>query len=729
MTAAQRLGMGGYFFVRMDEFTAHPERYQDFQFQTAAGEVDRALSETIKYMSAEQAGRQPVETKEELSNLWQAASRAVAPLDPIFSEACYHKALGWLSPQEWDHADKLGVKTDLEFIKSERIKLIQLARVQLTPKQIEPANSDHLVILIHGFNTFAKWMDDVKEALRKRGFAANATGYGYFGFTRFLSFPACRKNAVRLVIRDLELAIALYQNEHNGQRPKKISVIAHSFGTWLLMRILEDNPQYKCYRIIFCGSILRNDFDLRNLYEKRQFEKIVNHIGTKDYWPVIGESAGWRYGSIGSQGLLSPVADNRCHTDLKHSDFLTPTFCTTSCIPFLEGNDPPPGDRWKELPFWVRAVTFIPLRWIIILLVLVSISLAAYFTTVFVAGRALQKSQGFQGLGHVPGFSVSSVAKISSDGKVVIGDVGQAARENTYPAGAMRWSATGMVYLGTPNNRAGVGVTESLGVSADGSVVVGYYGYGGNCAPNQPWRWTAAGMVPLSGSGSSVAYDVNANGTVIAGSLTPCVNNQAGNNQAAIYTDATGWIALGFLPGSDSSGAYGVNADGTVVVGQSPNSCPQNCQAFRWTQQTGMVGLGFLQGANSSHATRVSSDGTTTVGSSSYPNGNAQAFRWTAAAGMVGLGYLFGASSSGAAHVNADGSVVVGSSGGKAFRWTASDGMRSIEDLLTAAGVSFAGWQLQAANGVSGDGTVIAGTGIDPSGLKEAWIATLSKPK
>jgi uncharacterized membrane protein len=142
-----------------------------------------------------------------------------------------------------------------------------------------------------------------------------------------------------------------------------------------------------------------------------------------------------------------------------------------------------------------------------------------------------------------------------------------------------------------------------------------------------------------------------------------------------------------------------------------------------------MVGLGFLQGANSSHATRVSSDGTTTVGSSSYPNGNAQAFRWTAAAGMVGLGYLFGASSSGAAHVNADGSVVVGSSGGKAFRWTASDGMRSIEDLLTAAGVSFAGWQLQAANGVSGDGTVIAGTGIDPSGLKEAWIATLSKPK
>ena len=293
----------------------------------------------------------------------------------------------------------------------------------------------------------------------------------------------------------------------------------------------------------------------------------------------------------------------------------------------------------------------------------------------------------FQGLGALQAFGISGAHKISIDGKVVVGDLGRVAVENAYPAGAMRWSAkTGMVYLRTPNG--GPGVTEALGVNADGSVVVGYFGYGGNCSPNQPWRWTAAaGMVALPGSGSSVAYDVNSNGTVIVGSLTPCVNQKPGNNQAAIYTAAAGWTTLGALPGHDSSSAYGVNADGTVVVGHSPNSCPENCQAFRWTQQTGMVPLGFLPRAISSHAARVSSDGTTTVGTSNYANGNSEAFRWTAAAGMVGLKVLPGASSSSAAHVNADGSVVVGSSGEKAFRWTASDGMRSIEELLTAAGV------------------------------------------
>lgn len=56
MTVAERLGVGEYFLVRMDEFTAHPERYEEFQFQTAAKAVDVALLETIKYMSAEQAG-------------------------------------------------------------------------------------------------------------------------------------------------------------------------------------------------------------------------------------------------------------------------------------------------------------------------------------------------------------------------------------------------------------------------------------------------------------------------------------------------------------------------------------------------------------------------------------------------------------------------------------------------------------------------------------------------
>jgi hypothetical protein len=59
----------------------------------------------------------------------------------------------------------------------------------------------------------------------------------------------------------------------------------------------------------------------------------------------------------------------------------------------------------------------------------------------------------------------------------------------------------------------------------------------------------------------------------------------------------------------------------------------------------------------------------------------------------------------------------------QAFRWTPSTGIRAVQSLLAQAGVDTSGWQLTSANGVSADGTVIVGTGIDPDGNSQGWIA------
>lgn len=97
---------------------------------------------------------------------------------------------------------------------------------------------------------------------------------------------------------------------------------------------------------------------------------------------------------------------------------------------------------------------------------------------------------------------------------------------------------------------------------------------------------------------------------------------------------------------------------------------------------------------------------------------------------MVGLGDFPGRGiQSEASAVSADGSVVVGRGsavgGFKAFRWTATSGMQTVQDLLAAEGVSPAGWTLQYATGVSADGTVIVGIGINPRGETEGWRAVL----
>jgi hypothetical protein len=59
----------------------------------------------------------------------------------------------------------------------------------------------------------------------------------------------------------------------------------------------------------------------------------------------------------------------------------------------------------------------------------------------------------------------------------------------------------------------------------------------------------------------------------------------------------------------------------------------------------------------------------------------------------------------------------------RAFVWTQSRGMFNLRDELVALGLDLTGWTLTAATGVSDDGTVIVGRGINPSGDPEAWRA------
>ena len=68
---------------------------------------------------------------------------------------------------------------------------------------------------------------------------------------------------------------------------------------------------------------------------------------------------------------------------------------------------------------------------------------------------------------------------------------------------------------------------------------------------------------------------------------------------------AASFQGLGFLSGSISSKALSVSADGSVVVGSS------GYESFRWTADSGMVGLGYLfsGGLCNSNAISVSADG------------------------------------------------------------------------------------------------------------------------
>jgi hypothetical protein len=227
----------------------------------------------------------------------------------------------------------------------------------------------HLILLVHGINTRALWMGEIKPALEAHGFVVAPTSFGKFSVLHFLMpFEWMREGAIRRVAADIQTARRVYKREQ-GTDPELMSVISHSFGTYVVSRILTDYSEFTWHRVIFCGSVVREDFRFDHVLERFD-PPLLNEVGTKDFLPALAESAGWGYGSVGSTGFNRPPVETRWHSHYGHSDFLTDRFCETFWVPFLRGEKPKRGDKAAVMPFWIRAITWIPLRWLPLALLL-----------------------------------------------------------------------------------------------------------------------------------------------------------------------------------------------------------------------------------------------------------------------------------------------------------------------------------------------------------------------
>ena len=220
-------------------------------------------------------------------------------------------------------------------------------------------------------------MYEITPALEAAGFAVARTSYDNYGVPRFLApFPQLKRKAIERVERNIRTAIFRYRSD-TGVDPEKLSVISHSFGTYVVSQILQ-NQEFAWYRVIFCGSVVRNDFDFDAIF--RQFRApLLNDVGTKDFWPALAASAGWGYGAVGSYGLNHPLVDTRWHHGFKHSDFLTAAFCNEFWINFLKGSPPIQGDRPVSMPLWIRTIARLPLNLIILVssvIIIVSVIVA-----------------------------------------------------------------------------------------------------------------------------------------------------------------------------------------------------------------------------------------------------------------------------------------------------------------------------------------------------------------
>jgi probable HAF family extracellular repeat protein len=296
-------------------------------------------------------------------------------------------------------------------------------------------------------------------------------------------------------------------------------------------------------------------------------------------------------------------------------------------------------------------------------------------------------------------------------------------------------------FIGVGDLAGGAADSAALGVSADGSVVVGE---SESASGTQAFRWTEAGGIAglgfLSGVDPySTARAVSANGSVIVGT------SRGSDAVERAYRWSAGAMTALDRFSCDScdpvTQALAVSDNGLTVVGsalaRSGGTAPLHLDPVRWPNGgTSIVDLGNLSGGvtDSGEAFGASSNGALIVGSHLSADGK-DAWYWNGSGGLHVLPTITGGSiiAANAFAISADGTTIVGHTnqdtlvlpGGtevptdlQAVRWTGS-GFGTLTQLGALPGASAID---SSALAVSSDGSRIVGRAVDADVSDRAFL-------
>lgn len=192
-----------------------------------------------------------------------------------------------------------------------------------------------IVISLHGIRTRGKWQKDLTTELQRGGFGYEPLDFGFFRAIQLL-WPGARQKR-----------IAWFRDEYTRivreNRDSSVSVIAHSFGTYLVARALDLFPEIVLDQVVLCGSIVRPDFEWSRLVAACQVRRVLNDYGRLDFWAGI---VGWVVEDAGSSGttgfkdVAGGAVIQREHAEFRHSDYFYKLNFEKNWVPFLRGETP-----------------------------------------------------------------------------------------------------------------------------------------------------------------------------------------------------------------------------------------------------------------------------------------------------------------------------------------------------------------------------------------------------
>ena len=163
--------------------------------------------------------------------------------------------------------------------------------------------------------------------------------YGYFRLRNFAA-AFSRRKMIEWFCDDYQAACERY-HDHLAQSgwAKYPSVVAHSFGTYLVAQAMLKYPQVRFKKVILAASILPVDFPWEDLLLRNQFESLRHEYGGHDPWPRFTSFLGKDVGPGGSEGYGGSHGHRflEIRRELfRHSDFFTHGYMEQEWVHFLK---------------------------------------------------------------------------------------------------------------------------------------------------------------------------------------------------------------------------------------------------------------------------------------------------------------------------------------------------------------------------------------------------------
>lgn len=227
-----------------------------------------------------------------------------------------------------------------------------------------PAPAGTIVLLFHGIRTEGVWQDKAKQVLSKLN---NCTvfpiKYGFFSAIGFWLPIPFRSRVVKKVVDELRDVRSRYSNH-------QVCVVAHSFGTYAISRVLLRHTDIQIYRLILCGSIIKRQFRWDRL-ARYPIGGVQNLCGTKDNWPILAYALSWGYGPSGTFGFGTSRV-NDAFFESGHSDFFNADFIKRLWVPFFQdGIEIQSATERTSPPWWKSILGGMPILNIVLVFVIV----------------------------------------------------------------------------------------------------------------------------------------------------------------------------------------------------------------------------------------------------------------------------------------------------------------------------------------------------------------------